>query len=173
MKVLPIPVGDGSARPYARISDEDVHPHVIPEYRGNETVLLVDDEPMIRDFVTFALERYGYNVLVAKSGEEAIGLADAYMAPLHLVVADVVMPGMNGCSLCDDLRRWHPTIGVLLMSGFAAGERDAYNMKADLTFFVRKPFGMEQLIASVRAALDWRPKPTRQSGDSLPAVDGD
>jgi two-component system cell cycle sensor histidine kinase/response regulator CckA len=136
---------------------EVYHPVVIPEYRGNETLLLVDDEPMIRGLMAFALERYGYRVLVAGDGEDAIRLADSYKAPIHLVLSDVVMPNGSGCNLCRDLRRWYPGIGVLLMSGNPDGEMAALDLDDEFSFFLRKPFGIDQLAASVRAALDWRP----------------
>ena len=112
---------------------------------------------MIRDFLTFALERYGYNVLVATDGEDAIELAESYQAPIHLVLSDVVMPRLDGCRLCADLRRWYPSIGVLLMSGFPDGEMAALDFEDELTFFIRKPFSTNELVAAARAALDWRP----------------
>ena len=87
-----------------RHSGELSHPHLIPEYKGNETILLVDDESMLRDLLTFALERYGYNVLVAVDGEDAIELADQYKAPIHLVLSDVVMPRLDGCRRHVDSR---------------------------------------------------------------------
>ena len=154
MQVL-TPDADGE-RP-DRTSGEEHHPHFIPEYTGNETVLLVDDEPMIRDFITFALVRYGYTVLVARDGEDAMEVANRYGAPIHLVLSDVVMPRLDGCSLCTDLRRWFPGIGILLMSGFPDGELAALDLEDELTFFIRKPFGIDELAAAVRAALDWRP----------------
>jgi DNA-binding NtrC family response regulator len=147
-------------------SGEAVHPHLIPQYQGTETILLVDDEPMIRDFLTFALERYGYNVLVATDGEHAIELAEAYQAPIHLVLSDVVMPRLDGCRLSADLRRWYPSIGVLLMSGFPDGEMAALDSEDELTFFIRKPFSTNELVAAARAALDWRPiHPTPREPD--------
>jgi DNA-binding response OmpR family regulator len=161
MKVL-IPEVDAPVVRPPRHSGEEVHPHLIPEYRGSETILLVDDDPMIRNLLTFALERYGYMVLVGVDGEDAIELADAYKAPIHLVLSDVVMPKLDGCRLCADLRRWYPSIGVLLMSGFPDGELAALNFEEDLTFFIRKPFGIDELAAAVRAALDWRPRPSRE-----------
>src|SRR4030081_2750342 len=71
---------------------DGAHLHFISEYRGNETILLVDDESMLRDLLTFALEQYGYNVLVAVDGEDAIALADTYRAPIQLALSDVGMP---------------------------------------------------------------------------------
>jgi two-component system, cell cycle sensor histidine kinase and response regulator CckA len=157
MKILAPDVdGDPKAHP-VRHSGESAHPHLIPAYRGNETILLVDDESMLRDLLALALEQYGYNVLMAADGEDAIELADRYRAPIHLVLSDVVMPRLDGTRLCADLRRWYPGIGVLLMSGFADGELLALKLEGERTFFIRKPFSINELVAAVRAALDWRP----------------
>jgi two-component system, cell cycle sensor histidine kinase and response regulator CckA len=133
-------------------------PNLIPAYVGNETLLLVEDEPMIREILSFALERYGYHVLIAKDGEDAERIADEYAAPIHIVLSDVVMPRRDGVSLCHEMRRWFPGIGVLLMSGYPDGEVAALALEDDHAFFIRKPFGIEQLVAAVRAALDRRPK---------------
>jgi Response regulator containing CheY-like receiver, AAA-type ATPase, and DNA-binding domains len=173
MKVLTPQVEVVTGGRAARVSGEVVHPHLIPEYSGNETILLVDDKPMFRDLLTFALERYGYTVLVAVDGEDAIQLADSYKAPIHLVLSEVVMPKLDGCTLCSALRRWYPSIGVLLMSENPDGELAALNLKDDLTFFIRKPFGADELAAAVRVALDWRPRPSREvlmSEFSLPPI---
>jgi two-component system, cell cycle sensor histidine kinase and response regulator CckA len=132
-------------------------PVVIPEYMGTETILLVDDEPMVRHFLSFVLTRYGYSVLEAENGEDALDLAGSHGAPVHLLLTDVVMPKLNGCELAGLLRRWYPGIGLLLMSGFADGEFAALNLGDDMAFFIRKPFGMRELAAAVRSALDWRP----------------
>src|SRR5258708_35021740 len=110
MKVLTpkveVPQGDRAAGH----SGENVHPQLIPQYKGTETILLVDDEPMLRDLLSFALERYGYTVLVAKDGEDAIELADSYKAPIHLALSDVALPRPDGCRLGADLHRWYPSI---------------------------------------------------------------
>jgi two-component system, cell cycle sensor histidine kinase and response regulator CckA len=133
------------------------HPVIIPAYIGTETILLVDDEPMVRHFLSFVLNRYGYAILEAENGEDALDMAGSHGAPIHLLLSDVVMPKLNGCELSTQLRRWYPSIGVLLMSGFSDGETAALELDTDMAFFLRKPFGMEELAAAVRSALDWRP----------------
>jgi two-component system cell cycle sensor histidine kinase/response regulator CckA len=157
MKIVP-PNAKGSV--VGRIGD-DALPELIPEYLGNETVLLAEDDPMLRKLLSRVLERYGYNVLVATDGASAIRLVSEYMAPIHLVLTDVVMPNRDGPSLTRDLRRWYPAMGVLLMSGRPEGESEAKLVKGDSTFFIGKPFTMEQLLAAVRAAIDWRPRTSR------------
>jgi two-component system, cell cycle sensor histidine kinase and response regulator CckA len=147
---------DTSVPAHGRVSG-GTHPVIIPEYIGTETILLVDDEPMVRHFLSFVLNRYGYAILEAENGEDALDMAGSHGAPIHLLLSDVVMPKLNGCELSAHLRRWYPSIGVLLMSGFSDGETAALELDTDMAFFLRKPFGMEELAAAVRSALDWRP----------------
>jgi two-component system, cell cycle sensor histidine kinase and response regulator CckA len=139
---------------------QDVSPTINDEYRGSETILLVDDDAVLRKLFTLTLERYGYRVLVAHDGEDALRVAGEHMAPIHLLLSDVVMPRRNGCSLSTELRRWYPGMGVLLFSGWPEGEEEARALRGEATFFIRKPFGLAHLMASVRAAIDWRPRRT-------------
>lgn len=133
-------------------------PRLLAEYAGTETILLVDDERVIRNLLSIALERYGYRVLPATDGEDAIEVAAAHQAPIHLLLSDVVMPRLDGCRLSAELRRWYPSVGVLLMSGYPEGIESALDIEDDLTFFIRKPFSMDALAGAVRSAIDWRPK---------------
>src|SRR3954463_9465931 len=129
----------------------------LADYGGTETVLLVDDESQIRETLAFALRRSGYLVLVADSGEDAMRVAAEHGAPIHLLLSDVVMPNIDGCDLARDFRRWSPGIGVLLMSGYPGGQDAARQIHDNSVFVIDKPFGMERLLAAVRAAIDWRP----------------
>jgi two-component system cell cycle sensor histidine kinase/response regulator CckA len=133
-------------------------PRLVAGYTGTETILLVDDERVIRNLLTVAMERYGYRVLAATDGENAIEVAAEHRAPIHLLLSDVVMPRLDGCALSAELRRWYPSVGVLLMSGFPDGMHSALDISDDLTFFIRKPFSMDALAAAVRSSIDWRPK---------------
>jgi CheY-like chemotaxis protein len=128
-----------------------------PVLAGTETILLVEDDAMIRDLLTAAVESYGYAVLAAEDGEAAIDVAAAHAAPIHLVISDVIMPRMDGRQLVERLRRWYPSIGVLLMSGYELGAKTALDVENDLTFFIQKPFSIEALAAAVRSAIEWRP----------------
>jgi DNA-binding response OmpR family regulator len=138
--------------------DEDDYPE--PDdgaLNGNETVLLVEDESLLRYLIATTLQRFGYRVLDAADGEEAIQIASTHSAPIHLVISDIVMPRMNGIELVLALRRWFPGTGVLFMSGFSEGTHVA--MAAELTgsHFIAKPFTMRALIVATRSALEWRP----------------
>jgi two-component system, cell cycle sensor histidine kinase and response regulator CckA len=156
MKVLSSGI-DVVGEPQADLRRTAGYLHPNSALTGTEAILLVDDEPMMRGVLGTALERYGYSVLAAHDGERAMEVASAYGAPIHLVLSDVVMPRLNGCALITALRRWYPSIGVLLMSGLPEGGDAALQIDDDLTFFIQKPFTMDALAAAVRSALEWRP----------------
>jgi CheY-like chemotaxis protein len=123
-----------------------------PPRGGTETVLVVDDDELIRAMIARGLERLGYRVLVAASGYEALGLVDAAGVTVDLLVSDVVMPGLGGRALADALRRRRPGLRVLFMSGHVAERVDAAAHPARA--FLQKPFTLARLGARVREALD-------------------
>jgi len=116
------------------------------------TVLVAEDEDGVRELAVETLERRGYRVLAASSGEEALKTANAYDGTIHLLISDVVMPGMKGPELADRLRVLRPGVRVLLMSGYAT---DVVT-PADLNeaTFLTKPFAPETLVKIVRQILD-------------------
>jgi PAS domain S-box-containing protein len=123
---------------------------------GSETVLLVENEPMVLELMRGTLERHGYRVLAAGSGDEGLALAAAHAAPLDLLVSDVVMPGLRGPDLAARLASAHPRLGVLFISGYAddALLRDA--VRDGQSAFLQKPFTREALLLKVREVLDAR-----------------
>jgi CheY-like chemotaxis protein len=112
--------------------------------RGSETVLVVDDDPTLRPLAKRILERHGYNVLVAGSGEEALKIVSAHPGDVHLVLADVLMPGMDGVGLAERLTALRPAIRVLYTSG----------MPRDGAPFLAKPYTAQMLTHKVRELLD-------------------
>ncbi len=86
---------------------------------GNETIMVVDDERALRDLMTFFLKSFGYNVLNAGSAEEALSLSDAFSDTIELLVTDMVMPGMNGRELSEQMTRRRPALKTLLVSGYS------------------------------------------------------
>jgi two-component system cell cycle sensor histidine kinase/response regulator CckA len=100
------------------------------------------------------LERHGYTVLEASDGREALELARQHMGPIHLVIADVVMPEMGGAELADRFGAQRPGIPVLFMSGYTNHLGFPGGTGAD---YLQKPFTPASLLAQVRAVLD-RPK---------------
>lgn len=125
-----------------------------PPLGGQETVLLVEDEPAILKVVRRMLEGRGYQVLAAAGPAEALRLAAGHQGQVDLLLTDVVMPGMNGRDLAEALRERHPRARHLFMSGYTADVIAHQGVLADGIHFVQKPFTAEALAAAVRAALD-------------------
>jgi len=123
---------------------------------GSETVLIVEDEPQVRRLARRALERRGYTVLEAGDGAEALAVSDGRHAPIHLVLADAVLPEQGGRQVVDALRARRPEIAALFMSGYAPDAVLRQHVAASGAPFVQKPFTADQLTAAVRAALDGR-----------------
>ncbi len=124
-----------------------------------ETVLVVEDEAGVGLLTQIALERGGYHVIRASSGAEALRVAAAFEGTIHLLLTDVVMPGMKGPELADRIRAVRPSVRVLLMSGYAADvvtEKDLVN-----AVLLSKPFSPAQLIREVRGVLDAPLSPDR------------
>jgi CheY-like chemotaxis protein len=123
---------------------------------GTETVLLVEDEPAVRTLVQAVLERHGYSVLVAGSGTAALDVVTRDPRPIHVLLTDLVMPGMNGRDLASRVVALRPAVKVLFMSGYAA------NIASDLAVegvsgFLSKPFHEHTLTAKLREVLDAPP----------------
>jgi len=128
--------------------------------RGDETILLVEDEAAILTMGTKMLESLGYRVIAASSPVEALGLAGEHGAALDLVVTDVVMPQMNGSELVERLRTTQPNVPVLYMSGYTD---DVVLRQGVLTTgvpYLQKPFSVARLAAAVRKTIDEGNNPT-------------
>lgn len=120
---------------------------------GHETILLVDDETMILEMATTMLKRQGYTVLAAGSPGDAIKLAENYAGKIHLLMTDVVMPGMNGRDLADKLLSLCPELKRLFMSGYTADVIAPHGMLDEGVAFIQKPFTMANLAGKVREVL--------------------
>lgn len=122
--------------------------------RGRETILLVEDEPDIRDFVGEVLKSRGYTVLEARDGEDALRVVQQYREPVHLVLTDVMMPKLGGRELVTRLLARHPHLGVLYMSGYTDEALGARGVLEAGAILLAKPFTPQQLVAKVRQVLD-------------------
>ncbi len=120
-----------------------------------ELVLVVDDEENIRDLLTAALGRYGYRVLAAANGVEAMALYPARMAEIALVITDISMPEMDGDELALALSRLNPGVNILFMSG--VGGPQPNEGLPERAHVLHKPFTVERLVATVHDALESRP----------------
>ena len=121
---------------------------------GNETVLLVEDEPGILNIAKIMLERHGYNVLPASAPDEAFRLAEEHKGEIHLLVTDVVMPGMNGRDLAESLLSLYPDLKCLYMSGYTADAIAHHGVLESGVFFIQKPFSMKDFLNKLRQTLE-------------------
>jgi PAS domain S-box-containing protein len=130
---------------------------------GGETILLVEDDTAVRDFAAKALEAYGYRVLTARYGDEAIAIARDFLDPIDLMLTDVYMPHMGGGQAARAVRELRPAIKVLYMSAYP----DNVTLEAELGSHIAllsKPFSPEELEQKVRELLD-ETAPAAAAGD--------
>lgn len=120
--------------------------------RGAETILLVDDTDALREMIERVLAGFGYNVLVARDGAQALDVSDKFHGQIDLLLSDVVMPGIGGPELAIRLRMRRPSLRVLLMSGY--DEHTLGYGGASYSSFIAKPFRPDLLERKVREALD-------------------
>jgi CheY-like chemotaxis protein len=125
--------------------------------RGSETVLIVEDEHTVRELTRQVLRLQGYRTLDAANGAQALAVAAAHDGPIHLLVSDVVMPGMNGPELAGKLKAVRPETAVLFLSGYTSHAIVRGGMLEEGNNFLQKPFTPTDLAATVRSVLDRRP----------------
>jgi len=122
--------------------------------RGTETILLVEDEDMVRDLTKRILERSGYTVLSAANGKEALSLHEKERHRISLVILDVIMPEMGGRECLKRLHEINPELKILVTSGYYAREIEAEAIESGARGFVCKPYDMERMLTAVREVLD-------------------
>ena len=122
--------------------------------RGSETILLVEDEEEVRKLAVRVLERQGYKVLAARDGDEALLICEGHQDPIHLMLTDVVMPGMNGYELAERLESLHPRMKVLYMSGYTDNAIVLHGVLVEGVNYIQKPFTVDALTKKVREVLE-------------------
>ncbi len=135
---------------------------------GTETILLVEDEEGLRRLARMLLEVEGYAVLEAASGAEALDLARRHSGAIHLLLTDVIMPGMGGRRLATAVAAVHPETRVLFMSGYTDDAVLRHRVREPGVGFLPKPFAPEALARKVREALDSLNEPAEPDPDAGP-----
>ena len=122
--------------------------------RRGETILLAEDEEHVRDMVSEALRAQGYRVIEASDGERALAAALGHEGTIHLLLTDVVMPGMDGGQLYDALLERHAGLPVIFMSGYSESDSHRLHELAGKGRYLQKPFSLHFLAHRIREALD-------------------
>jgi two-component system, cell cycle sensor histidine kinase and response regulator CckA len=144
---LPRSTGEEESAEAAEASDQ-------VSVSGSETVLVVEDEPVVRSLAVRALVDQGYQVLQAPDGLAALATARAHDGQIHLLVTDVVMPGMNGRELADRLTAERSGLRVLYVSGYTDHAVVRHGVLEEGIAFLSKPFDLSDLVRTVRDILD-------------------
>ena len=121
---------------------------------GTETILLVEDEEMLRKLARQTLTMHGYQILEASNGDEALALSKEYNGVIHLLLTDVIMPGMNGRELCTRMLETRANLRVLFMSGYTDDAIIHQGVLDEAANFLQKPFPPDSLARKVREVLD-------------------
>jgi DNA-binding NtrC family response regulator len=121
--------------------------------RGNETILLVEDEVAVREPAAEYLTENGYTVLKASQGPEALQIAERHRQPIHLLLTDVVMPQMSGRELSERIARIHPETKVVFMSGYSNNLLSNQQVLNPNCILLQKPFRLTALGRCIRDAL--------------------
>jgi hypothetical protein len=139
--------GEGSELPQAK------------PVRGSERILLVEDDESVRRYATSILESMGYTVYAADSGASALESLSALSEPPHLLLTDLILPGMDGRALAQEVSRRAPRVRVMFMSGYAEAPKGSAGLADADARLIKKPFSVVDLLRKVRAILESAPPP--------------
>jgi CheY-like chemotaxis protein len=152
--------GHGSTfKIYIPVHDQEVHrldemdSHQAPG-RGTETILVVEDDDSVRRLTGQILGHFGYQVLEADSGDEALEICDRHSGPIHMLITDVVMPKISGRQVAEMVRQRLPEVKVVFISGYTDNAIAHHGVLDEGINFVSKPFSAESLARKVRQVLD-------------------
>jgi two-component system cell cycle sensor histidine kinase/response regulator CckA len=147
---------------------QEGHPQAARLLQGSETILVVEDNELVRNLTREALKQYGYRVIEAPGGEQALKVIEEFQEKIDLLLTDVVMPGLNGRELADQILLSRPDIKVLYMSGYADNAIVQYGVLNSGLAFIEKPFSPETLAEMVRQIMNSGPFPTDRPGSAAP-----
>jgi len=151
---------------------EETARKAIAETQGTETILLVEDEEVIRLMLAEILTHQGYTVLDARRGADALALAECAAKPLDLLVTDMSMPGMTGWDLAKSLRATRPGLPVLFTSGHNDHETARWGTMAQPIEHLFKPFSLEAFLYKTRQMLDREKKSAAEKPPGKTAAAG-
>jgi DNA-binding response OmpR family regulator len=133
------------------VNTETERLHLEPS--GRETILLVEDEESLRGVVAYVLAKeFGYNLLDAGSGEDALRLVESYSGNIDLLLTDVLLPGISGSELAGKMLSLHPNLKIIYVSGYPYLE--PHGVLGSSIVFLQKPFSIKALEAKLREVLD-------------------
>jgi CheY-like chemotaxis protein len=138
-----------AGKPAARASGEEML-----TLGGTETILIVEDQSEVRELTAKVLRQYGYRILESANGSEALRLCEARRDEIHMMITDVIMPGMSGRDLADKIAALHPDIRVLYISGYTAELICHDDITGSAFAYLQKPFTPLALACKVRAILN-------------------
>ena len=124
------------------------------DIRGSETILLAEDDESVRGFLKDAIEGYGYSVLVAVDGEDAIKMYDADGDKIDMAILDVIMPKKNGKEVYNHIRKIDPQAKVIFISGYTEDILTSKGIYEEGLEFISKPVNINELIKKIRSILD-------------------
>jgi DNA-binding response OmpR family regulator len=127
---------------------------VVPPHQP--TVLLVEDDELVRDAVNRTLVREGYLVLTASTGHDAIGLLRTPSSPIDVVLLDIGLPDVSGADLCARMREYYPRMPVVVCTGAADPDEVAELKALGISRFYSKPIAVHELVMAIRSALQER-----------------
>jgi CheY-like chemotaxis protein len=141
---------------YRRLFEAAEAPGKLPtdSPRGGETIVLVEDESWLRELIRRGLQNCGYTVMESATGEEAIQLVRTRPGAIHLLISDLMLPGINGRRLGERMLALKPGIKLLYMSGYTAKAVLRHGVLESKTAFLQKPFTLGALALKVREVLD-------------------
>ncbi len=129
---------------------------VLPDViqRGRETILLVDDDPSIREFGQELLARYGYRILLAESGEDAVSQFSVHFNDIDMVILDLGMPGMGGYRCLKEMLKIDVTARILIVSGYGSVSEFQKSLTSGAKGFICKPYRIEEMLSAIRKVMD-------------------
>jgi CheY-like chemotaxis protein len=134
--------------------------------KGNETVLVVDDDSLALDLIELMLAPLGYRVLMATSGEEALEMAANNGGKIDLLLTDIMMPGLTGLDLVKQFIKKYPTTKILFMSGYLCPSVAHHGLAFSEKAFVLKPFTTNTLTKKMRSVLESNYTPSFENDDT-------